>query len=85
MTSRPAAIPFLIGRMLLGQTAEQFQVEHQRVLDEMNVKGAKGEPMELDDPRIPALLRKGWDLAGAWAAAYLDAHPTLRIIPFPYA
>lgn len=31
--------------------------------------------IELDDTHVPALLRKGWDLAGQWGAAYLEAHP----------
>src|SRR5262249_19526313 len=49
--------------------------EHQRVLDELNVKNADGNVMELDDERVPALVKKGWQLAGAWAATYIEAHP----------
>jgi len=55
---------------------EQLRSEHQRVLDELNVKESTGRTLDFDDPRIPPLLRRGWDLAGAWAAAYLEAHPT---------
>jgi hypothetical protein len=53
----------------------QLIAEHQRVLDQLNVKDAKGDPMELDDSRIPALVKKGWGLAGEWAAVYLESHP----------
>jgi hypothetical protein len=31
--------------------------------------------MELDDPRVPGIVKKGWELAGAWAAAYIEAQP----------
>jgi hypothetical protein len=54
---------------------EQLKGEHQHILDQLNEKDGRGNAMELDDPRIPALLRKGWDLAGAWAAEYLEIHP----------
>jgi hypothetical protein len=57
-------------------TPEQLRAEHQRVLDQLNVKDAKGKPLELDDPKVPQLLKKGWGLAGQWAAAYFDAHPS---------
>ena len=53
----------------------QLRGEHLRVLDQLNEKDASGKLMELDDPRVPALVRKGWDLAGAWAAEWLETHP----------
>jgi len=31
--------------------------------------------MSLDDPRLPSLLKRGWSLAGQWAAEYLETHP----------
>lgn len=55
---------------------EELRIEHLRVLDELNVKDADGKPAELDDPQIPELVKHGWSLAGAYAAAYLDIHPT---------
>jgi hypothetical protein len=55
---------------------DQLKAEHQRVLDELNGKGENGRPLELDDPRVPEILKKGWGLAGAWAAAYLETHST---------
>lgn len=54
---------------------DELRIEHLRVLDEMSVKDGKGRPMDLDDPRIPPLLQKGWGLAGAYAAEYLEMNP----------
>jgi len=54
---------------------EQIRVQHQHILDQLNQRDGRGNVMELDDPRIPALVKKGWDLAGAWAAEYLEIHP----------
>jgi hypothetical protein len=54
---------------------EQLRAGHQQVLDDLNGKGVGGRPLSLDDPRVPALLSRGWSLAGAWAAAYLETHP----------
>jgi hypothetical protein len=54
---------------------EQLRAEHRHVLDQLNEKDASGKLMELDDPRIPALVKKGWELAGAWAAEWLQARP----------
>ncbi|MGC4119303.1 MAG: hypothetical protein QM765_33000 [Myxococcales bacterium] len=34
-----------------------------------------GEALSLGDPKVPALLAKGWRLMGEWGAAYLDARP----------
>jgi hypothetical protein len=53
----------------------ELRAEHQRVLDELNSADSRGRHLELDDERVPTLLKKGWDLAGTWAAAYLEAHP----------
>lgn len=50
----------------------EIRAAHDRVLSQMNVKGPDGKPMELDDPRIAPLLKSGWQLAGEWAAAWLD-------------
>ncbi len=55
---------------------ERLRNEHRHILDELNTKDADGKLMELDDPRVPALLRTGWDLAGQWAAAYVEVHTT---------
>jgi hypothetical protein len=71
-------LPFVQAAQL-AQTAatplpEQLRAEHQRVLDDLNVKDTNGKPMELDDPRVPGLARHGWELAGAWAATYLETH-----------
>jgi hypothetical protein len=55
---------------------DQLRAEHQRVLEELNKSGAKGQPLSLDDPRASELLKRGWTIAGAWAAAYLENHPT---------
>src|SRR5262245_45209504 len=54
----------------------ELRAAHQRVLDGLNVKDAKGNVMERDDERIPALTKKGWELAGAWAVSYIERHPT---------
>jgi len=54
---------------------EQLKAEHLRILEQLNQRDGRGNVMELDDPRIPALLKKGWGLAGAWAAEYLEIHP----------
>ncbi|MBZ5646587.1 MAG: hypothetical protein LAN37_05115 [Acidobacteriia bacterium] len=58
-----------------GQTFAHLRAEHQYILDELNTKGDKGGPVELDDDQVPALLKSGWNLAGQWAAAYLESHP----------
>src|SRR5438105_106204 len=65
-TAQAATTPFL----------RDLRSEHQHVLDELNVKDPDGKVMELDDERVPGLLKKGWKLAGAWAAGYVEAHPT---------
>jgi hypothetical protein len=57
-------------------TLDQLRAEHQQVLNELNTKNSEGRVPDLDDPRIPELFKKGWSLAGAWAAAYLENHPT---------
>jgi len=54
---------------------KEIRAEHQRVLDGLNSADSRGLHLELDDERVPALLKKGWDLAGAWACAYLETHP----------
>ncbi len=41
----------------------------------MNAPGPDGKPPQLDDKRMPPLLNEGWQLAGDWAAAWLDEHP----------
>jgi hypothetical protein len=56
---------------------ERLRADHQRVLDGLNVKHADGSAIDLDDPRVPGLLKRGWALAGEWAAAYLATHPAL--------
>jgi hypothetical protein len=54
---------------------DKLRAAHQRVLDDLNAKNTGGIPLELDDPQVPELLKQGWGAAGAWAAAYLEAHP----------
>ena len=54
---------------------DQLRAEHLQVLDQLNEKDGSGKVMELDDPRVPELVKKGWDLAGSWAAEYLETHP----------
>jgi hypothetical protein len=73
-------LPFA-GRAAAAQTVAtpsltDLRAEHQQVLDGLNVKNADGKVMELDDESVPALVRKGWQLAGTWAAAYIEAHLT---------
>jgi len=55
---------------------KDLRAEHQYLLDELNGKHTDGKVLELDDERVPGLVRKGWELAGVWAASYLEAHPT---------
>src|ERR1019366_6923530 len=54
---------------------KQLKAEHQHVLDDMNGKDGDGKPLELDNARVPGLFKKGWDLAGAWAAVFFETHP----------
>jgi len=54
---------------------DQLRAAHLSVLKELDGKDAKGNPMELDDPRIPDLLKRGWELAGAYAALYIEYNP----------
>jgi hypothetical protein len=60
---------------LITPALKELSAEHQRVLDDLNNKDSGALPLDLEDPRVPGLLKKGWALAGAWAAAYLEAHP----------
>ncbi len=55
----------------------QLRAEHQHILEELNVRNANDQVMELDDDRLPPLLQRGWQLAGAWAAGYIEAHPAV--------
>jgi hypothetical protein len=55
---------------------DQLRAEHQHVLDALNAKNLEGRVLDLDDPGVPELLKKGWALAGAWAAAYFENYPT---------
>jgi hypothetical protein len=48
---------------------------HQSVLERMNTPGNHGKPPQLSDARMSPLLTEGWQLAGEWAAAWLDRHP----------
>lgn len=57
------------------ETMAQLSDQQRQVLAELNARNEKGEVLELDDDRMPNLLREGFTLAGAWAAAYLDQHP----------
>jgi hypothetical protein len=59
----------------LNPAMEQIRARHQEVLDEMNARDKNGNAAPLDDPKIPDLLKKGWNLAGLWAAEYLESHP----------
>src|SRR5579872_4772002 len=73
---------FLSPRACFGQSdsamnlsLDRLSAEHPRVLDELNDKNVAGNPIPLDDPRVPELVKRGWTLAGAWAAQYIEAHP----------
>ena len=66
----------VVGVAFATPSTDRLKVEHQRVLDDLNAKADGGPPLELDDSRVPGILNKGWRLAGAWAAAYLDTHAT---------
>jgi hypothetical protein len=48
---------------------------HRSVLERMNAPAKDGKPSLLDDARMAPLLTEGWQLAGEWAAAWLDRHP----------
>ena len=61
--------------LLLAANLQDLRVEHDHVLAKLNEKNPDGKVMELDDPRVPDLLHEGWQLAGEWAAAYLEGHP----------
>ena len=52
---------------------DQLRAEHQQVLDDLN---GQGHPLDLGDPRVAKILKRGWALAGEWAAAYFEAHPS---------
>jgi len=54
---------------------DELRIEHLRVLDALNTKDSNGKLPELDDPQIPELVKKGWDLAAAYAAAFLEMNP----------
>ena len=56
---------------------DQLRIDHDKVLKEMNTGGENRSPIELDDPRTPALLESGWTLAGQWAALYLNTHGSM--------
>jgi hypothetical protein len=54
---------------------DELRIEHLRLLEALNTKDADGKPLELDDPQIPELVKKGWGLAGGYAAEYLEMNP----------
>lgn len=54
---------------------DALRAQHQVVLDALNGKDSAGTPVKLDAPKVPALIKQGWRLAGEWAAAYLETHP----------
>jgi hypothetical protein len=56
-------------RQALTPRLEQLRAEHLRVLEQLNEKNASGNVMELDDPRIPDLVKKG----GTWRASGLPS------------
>jgi len=62
----------------LTPTQIRLKTEHDRVLNEMNEKDAGGKPSDFDDPRIPPLLKRGWNLAGEWASEYIEHHKALK-------
>jgi hypothetical protein len=53
---------------------EQLRIQHQAVLAEMSAKDKDGKAADLDDPKMPGLLKRGWSLAGMWAAEYFESH-----------
>jgi hypothetical protein len=54
---------------------EQIRVQHQQILNAMNARDKDGKAADLDDPKMPSLLKAGWHLAGLWAAEYFDSNP----------
>src|SRR6266705_3909119 len=56
------------------QSQDCLRTQQQLLLNQLNAPDDHGKIMNLDDPRIPSLLKQGWQLAGEWAAAYLNAH-----------
>jgi len=57
-------------------TAGYIRSQHLGVLDALNGIGRGNKPLDLGDPDVPALVNRGWDLAGQWAAKFLDTHRT---------
>src|SRR4029077_6869908 len=55
---------------------DKLRKEHQLILNQLNTPNNDAKIMHLDDPRVPGLLKQGWQIAGEWAAAYFNANPT---------
>jgi hypothetical protein len=49
---------------------------HGALLKRMNEPDAQGRISEVDDPRMEPLFDEGWQLAGEWAADWLQRHPS---------
>lgn len=54
---------------------ERLRAEHNHILDDLNSVDAQGTRLSWEDARTPGLLKRGWDLAGEWAADYIEMHP----------
>ena len=57
------------------QQMQQLKDAHVSVIDRMNAPGPDGRLPQLEDERISPSLKEGWQLAGAWAADWLEMHP----------
>jgi hypothetical protein len=53
----------------------QLRLRHEALLKRMNEPDTKQRTSDPDDPRMEPLLDEGWQLAGEWAAAWLEQHP----------
>ena len=70
----PAIAATQSARIETSNSLDHLTKQHQRILDQLNTPD-DGKIMHLDDPRVPGLLKQGWQIAGEWAAAYFNAHP----------
>jgi hypothetical protein len=57
------------------QEMEQLRSRHEALLKSMNEPDAKHKVADLDDASMEPLLDEGWQLAGVWAADWLEQHP----------
>jgi len=75
-TPGPEAKSEILQQSVTTLALDRLRAQHQSVLDALNAKSAEGQVLDLDDSRVPALLKGGWELAGEWAAAFFENNPT---------